>query len=280
MGNVSILGLKVDKVTFKEALGDIESFLNDRVKHLVVTPYAESVVNAQRDSEFLRIINSASLSVPDGGGLLAAGEYLSYQLPKNRWLKVPVAIFYGFLVGFKLAFYRKSFSQIHERVSGTDLVASLCEISSRTGKKVYFLGGGGSEAWDAATILKLQYPNLQILADSGPASLKSTSVEEMDLVIKKINSFSPDFLFVAFSPGEQEKWLSCHMSEINAKVFMAVGGAFNMISGHKRRAPGVFRKLSLEWLWRLLIEPQRIARIYKAVITFPWLVFKYKLSST
>ncbi len=277
MDSVLILGLKVNKVTFDEAVAAIEGFINGGGKHLVVTPYAESVVDAQKDEDFRKIINSASLSVPDGGSLLAAAEYLSYQLPKNKWLKLPAALFYGLVVGFKLAFKRKSFSQLQQRVSGTDLVVSLCEKSSQTGKKVYFLGGEGNEAVEAAQVLKAKYPSLQIMTDPGPANLKKAPAEEINLTIKKINEFSPDFLFVAFAPVAQEKWLFYHMEEITAKVFMAVGGAFNMISGRKKRAPKIFQRFNLEWLWRLIIEPSRVGRIYKAVVIFPWLVFKYKL---
>lgn len=276
---INILGVQVDQINFNEAVASIVGFVSGGGKHLVVTPYAESVFDAQKDEEFRKIVNSASLSVPDGGSLLAAAQYLSYQLPKNKWLKLPAAVFYGLVVGFKLAFNKKLFSKIQQRVSGTDLLVSLCEISSQTGKKVYFLGGENNEAAEAARVLKAKYPSLQITTDPGPANLKKASAEETHLTIKKINDFSPDFLFVAFAPVAQEKWLFYHMGEINAKVFMAVGGAFNMISGHRKRAPKLFQRFNLEWLWRLMIEPSRISRIYKAVIIFPWLVFKEKLKS-
>lgn len=275
---VKILGVDIDAVTFVEAVKAIEGFVSDGGRHLVITPYAESVVDAQKDKEFCKIVNSASLSVPDGGSLLAAAEYLSCQLPKNEWLKLPVALFYGLVVGFKLAFHKKSFSRLKQRVSGTDLVVSLCEMSSQTGKKVYFLGGEGNEANEAAKVLKAKYSSLQIMNDPGPANLKKAPAEETSLTIKKINDYSPDFLFVAFAPVEQEKWLFYHMKEINAKVFMAVGGAFNMISGRKKRAPKIFQRFNLEWLWRLIIEPYRVGRIYKAVVIFPWLVFRSKIS--
>lgn len=280
MEELDILGLKVNKVTFNEAVETIKGFVSDGGKHLVVTPYAESVVDGQKDEEFRKIINSASLSVPDGGSLLAAAQYLCYQLPENKWLRLPIALLYGLVVGFRLAFNKNSFSALKERVSGTDLVVSLCEMSSQTGKKIYFLGGGGNEAREAAQVLKSKYSSLQIMTDAGPAHLKKAPAEEISLTIKKVNDYSPDFLFVAFAPGEQEKWLFYHMEEINAKVFMAVGGAFNMISGRKKRAPKIFQRFNLEWLWRLMIEPSRIRRIYKAVIVFPWLVFCQKLKGS
>lgn len=277
MKTLSILGLKVNKVIFDEALKTIESFVKNGGKHLVVTPYSESIVAAQSDEEFRRIINEASLSVPDGGGLLAAAEFLSRSLSNNRILRFFEAIFYGLNVGFKLTFNSSSFINLKERVSGADLVVSLCQISQQKGYRVYFLGGHGNSTKQASENLQKKFPRLKIESSAGPTDLKVATDEEIRQIVSSINRFNPDFLFVAFRPVEQEKWLYHHLSRIDAKVFMAVGGAFDMISGQKKRAPIIFQRLNLEWLWRLLIEPSRLPRIFTAVIVFPWLVFKYNI---
>ena len=274
-----ILGLAVDRIDYQTALSKIESYVCDGGKHLVVTPYAESVVAALHDEEFREVVHNSSLSVPDGGSLLAASEYLSYHLPKNKFLRVPLALVLGLWVGARLAFAPQTFKNIKSRVSGTDLVESLCKLSSLKGYKVYFLGGGAASASEAAGVMRAKNPKLMIQFDGGPARLRDASKEVIDSVIKSINDFGPDFLFVAFKPVEQEKWLAAHMGQINAKVFMAVGGAFNMISGRKARAPKILQRFNLEWLWRLMIEPSRIGRIFNAVIVFPWLVFKSKIST-
>lgn len=274
-----ILGLAVDNVSYQKALEIIKIFVIDGQKHLVVTPYAESVVAAQKDNQFREIINQSHLSVPDGGGLLAAAEFLSYSLPKNKFLRFIVAVFYGLIVGLRLSIRRSSFGKLKERVSGTDLVYSLCDLSSQKGYKVYLLGGLGDVAKESSRVLKEKFPNLTIGFSAGPAEVKKVSEKENLDLIAEVNRFGPDFLFTAFKPVEQEKWLFYHMKEINAKVFMPVGGAFDMISGQKGRAPNIFRRFNLEWFWRLLIEPSRIGRIVNAVIVFPWLVFKSRLGN-
>lgn len=274
---LNILGLRVDAVSFVEAVSLIEGFIKEGGKYLITTPYAESVVAGRRDAEFRRIVNNCALAVPDGGGLLAAADFQSYRLPPRGFVRLLAALIYGVLVGVKLLFFRRTFKILKEPVRGVDLLESLCFLAHKKGLKVYLLGGRPDIARRAAAVLKSGYPNLQIRSDAGPKNLAQASERETASVIERINEFEPDFLFAAFKPVEQEKWFDHNMERINAKVFMAVGGAFDMIAGSKPRAPGTFRSLSLEWLWRLLIEPSRVGRIYNAVIVFPWLVFREKL---
>lgn len=273
-----ILGTKISVVNSSQALEKAEQFIDSGQKHLIVTPYSESVVAAYTDKEFQETINVSSLSIPDGGGLLAAADYLQYRLSNNKFLRIILALFLGLWVGVKLVFFRQSFKVLKETVHGTDLLISICSLSARRSLKVYLLGGLNREvAARSAQILMGMFPKLEVKVNSGPANLQRASAEEIDGIISEINDFKPDFLFVAFKPVAQEKWLSANMEKIEAKVFMAVGGAFDMISGHKKRAPRFMRSIGLEWLWRLIIEPSRFKRIYNAVIVFPLLVFKEKL---
>lgn len=276
---VSILGAEIDRVSFEESLVKIGAFLNDGQKHLVVTPYAESIVDAFYDREYKRIINEADLAVPDGGGLLAAAEFLGYPLPQNRILRVFLALIYGLFSGFKLALAPRGLGLIKERVSGTDLVVSLAEMSAARDHKVFFLGGQSGEATQAAKVLKRRYPGLKVEAQPGPSNILKADAKEIVDIINYINGFGPGFLFVAFKPVVQEKWLRQNMDKIDAKVFMAVGGAFNMIAGKTPRAPRILGRLNLEWLWRLILEPSRLGRISKAVIVFPWLVFSERIKN-
>lgn len=275
---LKILGLRVDQVGFVEAVNLVEDFIENGGKHLVVTPYAESVVASTQDVEFRNIVNASALAVPDGSGLLAAADYLQYRLPDNKYLRFLFALFLGLRVGIKLAFFRKSFKVLREPVHGTDLLVSICSLSARRSLKVYLLGGPNREvATRSAQILMGMFPKLEVKDNCDPMDLRKATAEEINGIISEINGFKPDCLFVAFKPVAQEKWLSANMEKIDAKVFMAVGGAFDMISGYKKRAPKFMRSIGLEWLWRLVIEPSRAKRIYNAVIVFPLLVFKEKL---
>ena len=80
----------------------------------------------------------------------------------------------------------------------------------------------------------------------------------------------PDILFVAFGHGKQEKWINEYLRDLpSVKIAMGVGGAFDYLSGQTSRAPLWMRKIGLEWLYRLIREPKRLKRIWRAVIIFP-----------
>ncbi len=92
-------------------------------------------------------------------------------------------------------------------------------------------------------------------------------------LIDQINKVNPDILFVAFGAPKQEKFIAGNLSKLNCKVAIGVGGAFDYISGIVDRAPLWIRKIGMEWFYRLIKQPRRIARIYRAVIKFPILYF-------
>ncbi len=101
--------------------------------------------------------------------------------------------------------------------------------------------------------------------------------EENNKLLERVKQAKPDILFVAFGHGKQEKWLAEFIKEMpSVKVAMGVGGAFDYLSGRVRRAPRLVRQLGLEWLWRLIFQPWRVSRIWRAVWTFSFLVRDYK----
>ena len=85
-------------------------------------------------------------------------------------------------------------------------------------------------------------------------------MQDPAVVIQKINEAKADLLFVAMGSPKQELWIREHMDQVSAKVFQGVGGSFDVFAGHVKRAPALYRKLGLEWFYRLMKEPQRFKR--------------------
>lgn len=99
--------------------------------------------------------------------------------------------------------------------------------------------------------------------------------QDFDKVIEKINLAKPDILLVGLGSPKQEKWIYENLKKMpSVKVAIGVGGAFDFISGHVRRAPKILQKIGLEWLWRLMLQPKRIKRIFKGVEGLICLTFK------
>ena len=102
--------------------------------------------------------------------------------------------------------------------------------------------------------------------------------QDLEKVIDKINKVNPDILLVGLGSPKQEKWIYDNLKKMpGVRVAIGVGGAFDFISGRVKRAPKILQKIGLEWLWRLILQPRRIKRIYNGVIKLGWLVLKTKI---
>lgn len=104
--------------------------------------------------------------------------------------------------------------------------------------------------------------------------------QDLDKIINKINQVKPDVLLVGLGSPKQEKFIYYNLKKMpSVKLAIGVGGAFDFISGHVRRAPHVLQKIGLEWLWRLILEPRRIKRIYNGVVGIALLTLKLKIKN-
>lgn len=241
---VDILGVKIDKVSFDEAVGRVGEMIKRGGKHLVVTPYSESVVKAQSDFEFKTILNGADLAVSDGISLVWVSQFLGKPL--------------------------------RGRIPGTDLMVALCSQAAKKGYRIFLLGGRERVAERTAECLKSRFQGLKAGYFEGSPKVKKETKKQLNATIDKINQFAPDILFVAYGPVAQEKWLAQNLGKLKVKVAMGVGGAFDYLSGQVPRAPKILRNLGLEWLFRLVRQPWRIKR-QTVLVKFVWLVLKEKL---
>lgn len=89
---------------------------------------------------------------------------------------------------------------------------------------------------------------------------------EESAIIKDINHKKPQVLFVGLGAGKQELWINKYRPLLNVQIIIGIGGAIDVLSGYKKRAPLFWRSLQLEWLYRLLKEPSRITRQYKLLL--------------
>jgi N-acetylglucosaminyldiphosphoundecaprenol N-acetyl-beta-D-mannosaminyltransferase len=109
----------------------------------------------------------------------------------------------------------------------------------------------------------------------GEAFEGSPSEEDAPNIIKKINDSGARLLLVAYGSPAQDFWINQHLLNLTSvRVAMGIGGTFDFLSGSIKRAPKWMQSSGLEWVWRLLMQPSRIGRIYTAVIRFPLLVFR------
>lgn len=229
---LSVLGVSFDPVSRAQVMDRIAQFLASSEFHQVVTVGTEMVMHAQHDLEFRRVTNQAALVVPDGIGVVAAGRYCGYQVP--------------------------------DRVTGVDLtVAMATHFGPRA--RFFFLGGGPGVAEEAAAAVRHNYPGAQVVG------IRDGYFKDDQEVVDQIRQSGANILLVGVGFPRQELWLEKHGPLTGCCVGMGVGGTFDVLSGRLRRAPEVFRRLGLEWLYRLMKQPQRWRRML-VLPKFAWIV--------
>lgn len=239
MQRTVLLGVPFDPVTMSEAVMRVLALLDGAQASHVMTPNAEMLVAAASHREFLRVLQSTELNVADGIGVVWCSRLVGAPLP--------------------------------ERVAGADLVAELA--AALPGKhSVFLLGAAPGVAERAAEALRQRSPGVQI---AGTAS-GSPRDDDAQHLIDVITASGATLLLVAYGAPAQDLWIAKHLPALpSVRVAMGVGGTFDFLAGERRRAPPWMRRIGMEWLWRLLIEPRRIGRIFTAVVVFPLLLLRY-----
>ncbi|MBU1178019.1 WecB/TagA/CpsF family glycosyltransferase [Patescibacteria group bacterium] len=272
---IKILGVQVNKKSESEVLKQVREFFSSGNQHYLVTTNPEFIMAAQEDSEFREIINQADISIPDGIGLLWAARFLSLPAASNKLWRVFQAAGQVIYTGASLVFYpRYCRGVLPERISGTDLIRPLAQLCAQAGKSLYLLGGRLRVGGKTAAILQKEFPGLKIAGTYEGEALSAGDQKAH----QRINKAQPDVLLVAYGHPKQEKWVARNLAKLpSVKIAMGVGGAYDFIAGKVQRAPKIIRSLGLEWLWRLIKQPQRVGRIFTATIKFIWAVYQEKV---
>lgn len=241
-GICRILGVPFNNVTPVEAQTLVFGYLQDpNKKAIVFTPNPEMVMAAQKDSEFMEILNESTLTVPDGIGIVYGSK-----LTKNP---------------------------IKQRVAGYDLVQGVFNMMKESDKTVYFFGGAPGVAQEAKNQMEKKYKGLKVV---GVADGYFDDEKEKQ-IIADINNKKPDLLLVGIGFPKQEKWIYNHINQLDGvKAAIGVGGSFDVMSGKTKRAPDIFIKLGLEWFYRLITQPARAGRMLQLPIFMLTVIFKNK----
>lgn len=219
-------------------LDEIQEKLTKKSQFYIVTPNPEIIIEARHNPELTHSLNSAHFSIPDGVGLKFA----------NRSLKI---------------------------IKGREFASDLLDIANKEKLKVYLLGSNDFANKKAQKILQSKYPNIKFSGSAGPRLDKNAlPVSEVDTniqfeILKEINSFKPDLLFIAFGAPKQEIWIENWLPKLKVTGAMTVGGSLDYYAGFTRPVPNLVENLKLEWLWRLIQEPKRAGRIFNALVVFP-----------
>lgn len=225
MEYVKIMDIPFINETKEALLNEIKNAAKNKEKKFIVTANPEIVMKTREDKCYKRILQSSDYIVPDGIGIILAAK-------RNK-------------------------TPLKERIPGVELMESMLEFSNKQKKVCYFLGA--EEKVNKALINKIteKYPDLII----GGAHHGFFELEDLTIV-EDVKQSQADFVFVALGFPRQENWINKHYERFSKGIFMGVGGSFDVISESVKRAPKIWIKLNLEWLYRIVKQPSRIGRIF------------------
>ena len=184
------------------------------------------------------LLDKETIMVPDGIGVLKAGKKIGYN--------------------------------IEERITGIDIANELLKFGNEQKKSIYLFGSKQEVIDSMKKVIKEQYPNLKLVGTS------NGYVTDKDKVFDEIVKLEPDIVLVALGIPLQEMLIYKHLNRFKKGIFVGVGGSFDVMSGMKKRAPKIFIKLNLEWLYRIMKEPKRLKRFYDSNVKFLFRIKKYR----
>ena len=224
MKSVKILGCRLDAIDADAATEQILRFAREGAGAQVITLGTEMVVHAQHDERYREVVNACALSLCDTIGLLAVA--------------------------------RSRGANLRDRVTGVELIDHLCARAAKEGISIFLFGAAPGIADRAGEELQRRYPGLRIAGTRNGYF----SADESAQIAREIRASGAQLLFAGLGFPKQEYWLAEHLKETGCGAGIGVGGSFDVISGNVERAPERWRKLGLEWLYRLVKEPHRWRR--------------------
>lgn len=228
-GGMTLNIVKVENVdfhnySFTEYMDLFMERIRKNEKTFVVTANPEIVIHANKDQKYFEALKKADFITPDGIGIVIASKILKQPLK--------------------------------ERVSGFDLMGKLLEKAEENQLKVYLLGAKETTLEKAYQNILKKHPNIHIVGKHhGYFDIEDESIAD------EIARLNPDLIFVALGFPKQEYWIERYIDRFEKGLFMGVGGSFDIWAGEAKRAPEIWIKLNIEWMYRLLNQPSRLKRM-------------------
>ncbi|MCK4890474.1 MAG: WecB/TagA/CpsF family glycosyltransferase [Candidatus Aminicenantes bacterium] len=220
---------QIDDIIVEEASAKIFDMIDNKKRGFVVTPNAAHFLYLKNDMEFQKAYKKASLVLPDGYSLVLASRLLGTPL--------------------------------RGRCTGVELFATMCEQFKLGKYRIFLLGGENGSESKAKEKLLNSNRDLVIGTYSPPRGFENDP-DEKEKIIRTINSFEADVMFVFLGSPKSEKFINKYFDSFNVTTALSLGATLDYYSGEKKRAPGWIQKVGFEWFFRLLKDPIRLWKRY------------------
>lgn len=190
-----------------------------------------------------------------------------------RWQKNPRALFrsaydranFRTIDGSPLVLMARLAGAPHAvRVTGVDLLGALASAGATRNAKLSIVGGSAEAAHAAASGLISLYPGLRQGPILTPSATDLKDPEKLRDIYSILSEEAPDLIALCLGSPKQEEFFMQMSADITLwrGAYICAGAAVDFFGGRISRAPRVFQRLGIEWIYRLLREPRRLWRRY------------------
>lgn len=240
-----LFGIDFDVVTMRDAVDWVfRKVAIGRQSHsrFVVTPNVNLTLRHQNEASFRRVVHHADMTICDGQPLVRLSRWFKKRLP--------------------------------ERVAGSDLVFQIFEAAvPEMPLKVFLLGAAPGVAETAKDNIHQRWDGVQVVGTCSPDLGFEKDAKQNEQIVQQINDSEADILIIGLGAPKQETWAFDYRFELNTAVALCVGGTIDFLAGEQTRAPGIVRRMGVEWIWRMATNPGRLAKRYlKDSLRLPGLI--------
>ncbi len=235
--SVELLGYNVDDYTFDEAIIKAKSLIDGQHVSQVVTINPEMFQEAEKNPNFSNIVKEAEMVIPDG-----IGVKIALQMTGKKANRIP----------------------------GIDFAKKLLQEAAVSGIPVAIIGSKEEVVVKAVENLQNEINGLNIVY------YHNGYFKDDVLIYDELKNKSPKLILVALGSPRQEEFIYNAKRLLNPALMVGIGGSLDVWSGSVKRAPKIFQKLGLEWLYRTVSQPSRFKRIFPTLPLFLLKVINYK----
>lgn len=229
LGVSRVWGINFHQVTMEQTLQLIDDIIRARKPTYAITANLNYAMLCSQSKRLREFTEKAGLVLCDGMPIVW----------RSRWNK----------------------TKLTERVAGSDLIFRLAERSQQKGHRIYLYGAAEGVAEKAACELERLYPGCVIAGYQCPP-FRSLSESELRSQIDSIRQAKPDILLIALGQPKGEFWIEDHLNELNVPLCIQLGASFDFVAGTAKRAPKIWQRTGLEWLYRACSDPKRLVPRY------------------
>mgnify|MGYP001792927667 CR=1 FL=1 len=238
-----ILKTSISEIDYDGACDRIQHLATNHQSSYIIAANVHVIMTAYWQQKYRKILNKAAIATPDGMPLVMG----------MRWLG----------------------AEDQQRVYGPDLMLAWCNRTTKTNQSIYLYGSTEQTLQKLSEKLRKRFPTLQIAGTHSPP-FRALTLEEEAEDIARIHQSGASVVFVGLGCPKQEEWMYRQLGKLNA-VMIGVGAAFKFHSGEVTQAPRWMMKYSLEWLFRLYQEPNRLWSRYLLTNGAFVILFLYQL---